>query len=209
MNYTFAICSHETLLRQALVGCLERDARARCVAEFSPSMGLDRIPVGTDLLLLDVDGPEEIFLRKLQVIVGARHIRRVLLLTGTTGGYAAHLVWMNNWHGLVHKSDAISAVRESIERVLKGGISLSPNAGVYERIDFSRVLSEREVELLREMARHEDMKLVAHRVGLTAATVRTHRRNIFRKLNLRTQASLVRFALRSGLLSLHAFIARE
>jgi len=209
MNYTFAICSHETLLRQALVGCLERDTGARCVAEFSPSMGLDRIPVGTDLLLLDVDGPEELFPHKLQVIIDARHIRRVLLLTGVPGSYVAHLAWMNNWHGLVHKSDPIFAVYETIDRVLKGSISLSPNAAASERMDFSRVLSEREVELLREMARDEDLKLVAQRVGLSVATVRTHRRNIFRKLNLRSQAGLVRFALRSGLLSLHAFIGGQ
>jgi len=209
MNYTFAICSHETLLRQAFVSCLERDARARCVAEFSSSVDLVRTPMGTDLLLLDIDGSEELFPSKLQAIVAARHLRRVLLLTGVPGGYAAHLVWVNNWHGLVHKSDAISAVRESIDRVLKGGISLSLNAEVSERMEFSRVLSEREIELLREMARDEDLKLVARRVGLSVATVRTHRRNIFCKLNLRTQAGVVRLALRSGLLSLRAFIGHQ
>ncbi|MBI5800146.1 MAG: response regulator transcription factor [Verrucomicrobia bacterium] len=209
MNYTFAICSHETLLRQALVSCLERDARARCVAEFSSSVDLDRTPVGTDLLLLDVDGPEELFPRKLQTILGSRRPRCVLLLTGATGGYAAHLAWMNSCHGLLHKSDTFSAVRDAIDRVLEGGVSLSPNAEVSERMDFSRVLSEQEIELLREMARDEDLKLFARRVGLSPATVRTHRRNIFRKLNLRTQAGVVRLALRSGLLSLHAFIGHQ
>jgi len=44
---------------------------------------------------------------------------------------------------------------------------------------------------------------------LSVATVRTHRRNIFRKLNLRTQTGVVRFALRSGLLSLRAFIGHQ
>lgn len=166
-------------------------------------------PVGTDLLLLDVDGPEELFPRKLQAIVGARDLRRVLLLAGVPGGYAAHLVWVNNWHGLVHKSDAISAVHESVDRVLRGGISLSPNVEISERMNFSRVLSEREIELLREMARDEDLKLVARRVELSVATVRTHRRNIFRKLDLRTHAGLARFALRSGLFSLRAFIGHQ
>lgn len=205
MNCTFAICSHETLLRQSLVASLTHDIPARCVAEFSLIEDVSLAPVGTDLLLLDVDGPEEFFPQKLQSIVGARHLRRVMLLTGASGGYAAHLVWTNGWHGLLHKSDTLPSVLEAIDRVVNSGISLSPNATISERLDFSRVLSERELELLREMAREENLELVAQFVGLSLATVRTHRRNIFCKLNIRSQAGLVRFALRTGLLSAQAF----
>jgi len=205
MNCTFAICSHETLLRQSLVASLTHDIPAQCVAEFSSTEDVSLAPVGTDLLLLDVDGPEEFSPRKLQSIVGVRRLRRVMLLTGSSGGYAAHLVWTNGWHGLLHKSDTLSSVREAIDCVLRDGISLSLNAAISERLDFSRVLSEREIELLREMAREENLELVARFVGLSLATVRTHRRNIFCKLNIRSQAGLVRFALRTGLLSAQAF----
>ncbi len=205
MTYTFAICSHETLLRQSLVASLAHDLPARCVGELSSIDDVSLAPVGTDLLLVDVDGPEEFSARKLQSTVDALHIRHVMLLTSASGGYAAHLVWANGWHGLLHKSDALSAVREAISRVFNGGVSLSPNAAISARLDFSRVLSEREIELLREMAREENQTLVARFVGLSLATVRTHRRNIFRKLNIRSQAGLVRYALRAGLLSVHAF----
>jgi DNA-binding NarL/FixJ family response regulator len=206
MNYTFAVCSHETLLRQSLVASLERDIQVRCLAEVSSVEDASLTPSGADLLLLDVDGPEEISQLKLRARVGALRFRYVMLLTGAPGGYAAHLVWINGWHGLVHKSDALDAMQAAIDRVFEGGIWLSPNSAVSDRMDFYRVLSEREIELLREMAREEDQELVARTVGLSAATVRTHRRNIFRKLNVRTQAALVRFALRSGLLSARAFI---
>jgi len=209
MNYTFAICSYETLLRQSLVASLAHDLPARCVGELSSIDDVSLVPVGTDLLLLDVDGPEEFSARKLQTTVDARHIRHVMLITGASGGYAAHLVWANGWHGLLHKSDALSTVREAIGRVFNGGVSLSSNAAISEKAVFSRVLSEREVELLRAMDREEDQKLVARIVGLSLATVRTHRRNIFRKLNIRSQAGLVRFALRAGLLSAHAFSRRR
>ncbi len=208
MRYTFAICSQETLLRQSLVTSLERDVRVQCVAEFSSVEDASLTPAGADLLLLDVDGPEELSQRKLQARVADRGFRHVMLLTGAPGGYVAHLVWINGWSGLVHKSDTLDAMKAAIEQVLEGGISLSPNAAVSDRTNFSRVLSEREIELLRAMAREEDQELVARMVGLSTATVRTHRRNIFRKLNVRTQAGLVRFALRSGLLSARAFIRR-
>lgn len=205
MNCTFAICSHETLLRQSLAAGLTHDIPARCVAEFSLIEDVSLAPVGTDLLLLDVDRPEEFSPRKLQSIVDVRRFRRVMLLTGASGGYAAHLVWTNGLHGLLHKSDTLPSALEAIDRVINGGISLSPNAAISERLDFSRVLSEREIELLREMAREENQTLVARFVGLSLATVRTHRRNIFRKLNIRSQAGLVRYALRAGLLSAQAF----
>lgn len=132
----------------------------------------------------------------------------MILLTGSAGAFTVHLVWLHGWHGLVHKSDMLTAVRSAIDQVIRGGIWISPNVSGAERTTFSRVLSDRETEILREMA-NGDLNAVARMFSLSPATVRTHRRNIFRKLGIRTQLELVRFALRTGLLSTQSEVDPE
>jgi NarL family two-component system response regulator LiaR len=63
-------------------------------------------------------------------------------------------------------------------------------------------LTEREVEVLQEIARGRSNQEIAEALMISEATVRTHVSNILGKLHLasRTQAAL--YALREGLASL-------
>ena len=64
------------------------------------------------------------------------------------------------------------------------------------------VLGEREREVLRLVADGLRSAQIAARLGISSHTVGVHRRNIRRKLGLRSTAELTRYALRKGL---HAF----
>jgi DNA-binding NarL/FixJ family response regulator len=61
-------------------------------------------------------------------------------------------------------------------------------------------LSERELEVLRLVARGLSTKEIAARLDISARTVETHRANVMRKLELRSVALLTQFALREGLI---------
>lgn len=61
-------------------------------------------------------------------------------------------------------------------------------------------LSEREREVLVLVAQGSTSREIAARLGISPRTAETHRANLQRKLGLRGQAELVRFALESGLL---------
>jgi DNA-binding CsgD family transcriptional regulator len=63
-------------------------------------------------------------------------------------------------------------------------------------------LSAREREVLRLITEGQRTPSIAARLGITAATVEVHRRNIMRKLGLHTVAGLTKYALREGLTSL-------
>jgi DNA-binding CsgD family transcriptional regulator len=63
-------------------------------------------------------------------------------------------------------------------------------------------LSAREREVLRLITEGLRTPSIAARLGITAATVEVHRRNIMRKLGLHTVAGLTKYALREGLTSL-------
>ena len=61
-------------------------------------------------------------------------------------------------------------------------------------------LTDRELDVLRLVARGLSTKEIAARFDISARTVETHRAHIMRKLDLRSVALLTQFALREGLI---------
>ena len=68
-------------------------------------------------------------------------------------------------------------------------------------LDQLQQLSEREVEVLRDLSKGYSNKLIARRLDLSAATVNFHVRNLFRKLDVHKRASAVAEAHRRGWLA--------
>jgi DNA-binding NarL/FixJ family response regulator len=64
-----------------------------------------------------------------------------------------------------------------------------------------RVLTPREVEVLRLVAEGRTNQEIADQLTLSIKTVQTHRANVMEKLDLRDITHLVRFAVRHGLIA--------
>ncbi|PYU54705.1 MAG: hypothetical protein DMG55_30530 [Acidobacteria bacterium] len=62
-------------------------------------------------------------------------------------------------------------------------------------------LSDRESQVLKEIARGFTMRLIAKNLGVSEKTVQTYRARIYEKLELRTRADLVHYAIAHGLLN--------
>lgn len=63
-------------------------------------------------------------------------------------------------------------------------------------------LARREREVLRLIAEGIRTRAIAEQLHVSAATIEVHRRNIMRKLGLRTVAALTKHAIREGIVSL-------
>jgi len=63
-------------------------------------------------------------------------------------------------------------------------------------------LAPRELEVLRLLAEGGRSAAIAQQLHVTVATVEVHRRNIMRKLGLRTVAELTKYAVREGIVPL-------
>ena len=63
------------------------------------------------------------------------------------------------------------------------------------------VLTKREVEVLRAIAQGHSTKQVAGLLGITFKTAACHRYRIMGKLGIHDAVSLVRYAIRNGLIS--------
>ncbi len=104
------------------------------------------------------------------------------------------------------------ALVEAIRAIAAGGRYLSPplsdeKIAAYEQrtraatVDLYDTLSTREREVLKLAAEGLTNAEIGERLNLGKRTVETHRANLIRKLDLKSQADLVRFAMHRGLVS--------
>lgn len=113
--------------------------------------------------------------------------------------------------GYVIKESSSDDLVYAIREVMAGHRYLSPPLSahalaIYQEKASSGVraiyqtLTTREREILKLIAEGYSSPEVAERLVLSPRTVETHRANIMRKLELRTTADLVRYAIRHGIL---------
>ncbi len=113
--------------------------------------------------------------------------------------------------GYVLKGSRTNVLLAAIRAVHKGGIYLSPQlAGELVDEFFTRPpqppetaedeLTDREKEVLILIARGLTNRDIARRLEVSINTIKTHRLNIYQKLDLRGHASLLDYALCHGLL---------
>lgn len=112
--------------------------------------------------------------------------------------------------GYILKDSAFEELVLAIETVSKGKIYLSPQIAGTVVNEFKRIvtdddgsvftlLSEREREVLQQIAEGSSTKEIAAALGVSIKTIETHRRTIMGKLNLHSVAELTKYAVREGL----------
>lgn len=115
--------------------------------------------------------------------------------------------------GYVKKSSAHTDLLDAIHTVARGEVFLDRGAtktllrgylgrvSSGEELDLGEVLSEREREVVRLTAEGHSAQQAADVLSLSPKTVETYRHRAMQKLGLTNRTELVRYALRSGLLS--------
>ena len=107
--------------------------------------------------------------------------------------------------GYVLKSQAARDLVQAIQGVCRGEVYLSPgvagavaNAYLTPQHSSADALSVRERQVLQLIAEGHSTKAIAVRLAISAKTVESHRSKLMQKLDIHDTASLVRYAIRSG-----------
>ena len=104
--------------------------------------------------------------------------------------------------GYLSKGASEEKLTEAIKEVLEGRSVLDPRVtqGVFGRLTNKdpTALTERELDVLRMVSQGHSTKDVATGLFLSEETVKTHLKNIFRKLGVRDRAEAVAEAFRRG-----------
>jgi DNA-binding NarL/FixJ family response regulator len=144
-----------------------------------------------------------------QVRDRAPDVRVIVLSMHANDAYVVEAL-RNGAAGYVLKQADARALIDAIRRVRGGGRYLSPplseeklerweqeaKAGPFDLYD---TLSTREREVLQLAAEGFTSAEIGERLTIGKRTVETHRANLQRKLGVKTQADLVRFAVKKGL----------
>lgn len=111
--------------------------------------------------------------------------------------------------GYLLKNSASDELLQAVRAVADGLTYVSPSIAsvVVDMLDDDtrlrthppKVLSTREREVLQLLAEGNASKEIAVHLGISVATVESHRRQIMDKLGLRTIAELTKYAIREGL----------
>jgi two-component system response regulator NreC len=138
----------------------------------------------------------------------------VLMLSITGNETYVHQALRNGASGYVLKSAAVTTLFEAVREVAAGRHYLS--APLSERSFESYLetddsldndydtLTDREREIFQLAAEGHNNVGIATQLGISPRTVEIHRLNMMRKLKLRNQTELVRYALRRGVITLDA-----
>ncbi|MDO0913959.1 response regulator transcription factor [Streptomyces sp. DT2A-34] len=138
-------------------------------------------------------------------ILGARADTRVVVLT-SYGSQANVLRAVEaGARGYVLKAGPPDELFRAVRAAAAGGMALAPEAAarvVGRAVEPGPVLSGREIEVVRLLARGHSNRAIASALFLAESTVKTHLVRIYRKLGTENRAATVSEAVRLGLIEL-------
>jgi len=167
-----------------------------------------------DVVVMDVSMPRMNGLKATGKLLELCPQAKVLMLTRhTDDGYLQELLRAGA-SGYVLKQSAPSELLRAIRAVFTGGKYLDPAItgkvmGNYVarrtsvRADAQASLSEREAEVLRQIAWGYSNKEIGARLELSVKTIEAHKANAMRKLDMRSRIDIVRYALLQGWLQVN------
>jgi two-component system, NarL family, response regulator NreC len=202
------IADDHQIMRQGLKGLLEREG-FKVVAEAGDGREAIRQAETShpDVVILDLAMPGLNGVDAAREITRAERRTKAILLTMHKEDPYVLQALNAGISGYVLKTQAASELVQAIREVARGSIYLSP--GVSRAVvDAYKAKSElppdplspREREVLQLVAEGKTTKEVAGVLGISVKTAESHRTRIMEKLDIHETASLVRYAIRRGLI---------
>jgi two-component system, NarL family, response regulator NreC len=151
------------------------------------------------VLVLDLDMPNGSTIEAIKQLRTEMPWTEIVVLTTEESALAAQQLLAAGAVAFVFKDRAEIELFQAVGRAAHGEEYVSPRVAggleVLRRAVDGGLLTPREVEVVRLIALGHTSAEIAVKLHLSRRTVETHRARIFQKLELRTRAELVRFAL--------------
>jgi two-component system, NarL family, invasion response regulator UvrY len=204
------IADDHPIVRQGLRRIVEADPGFVIAGEAGDAEALVNAlaKTATDLVLLDVSMPGGPFLETLQELRAKHPTVRVLVLSVHPEDQWAVRALRAGASGYLTKDHSPEQLLEAIRRVYRGGKYVSPTLAEHlaKQLDAGgqraphELLSDREFEVMRRLGSGLTVSQIATELEISAKTVSTYRTRILEKMNVATNAELVRYAARYGLI---------
>ena len=202
------LADDHSLIRQALRTLLERQG-FQVVSEASNGQEALRSMEKTqpDVAILDIGMPVLNGVDAARELVKSSPKTKVILLTQHDEDQYVMEALRVGVRGYVLKSQAAEDLVHAIQEVCRGSVYLSPNiSSVVVDAYLSKTytspdpLSGRERQVLQLVGEGKSTKEIAVHLGISVKTSESHRARLMKKLDIHETASLVRYAIRHGLI---------
>ena len=172
------------------------------------------ITTAPDVILLDVRMPRRTGVEACRAIKEAVPATKIIMLTVSDEEADLYESVKNGAAGYLLKDSSIEEVAQAIRVVNEGQSLISPSMAVKLIDEFKQMskpereqgpalrLTERELEVLRLVAKGLNNREVAKELFISENTVKNHVRNILEKLQLHSRMEAVMYAVREKLLDL-------
>lgn len=159
-----------------------------------------------DLIILDLEMPFGNGVSLVREMVSHCRTSRLIVLAGRADPqYVRNALWAGV-RGYVLKTGDPADLSRAIHEVIRGGLyycaEVSQGIGSQDTCNTSidkPLLTDRERQVVTLIANGYSTKQVAGELGISVKTADSHRTRVMEKLNIHETASLVRFAVRQGL----------
>lgn len=162
-----------------------------------------------ELVILDLNMPGYDGLQCLKKIKNDFPETKVLILTNYSQPELVEDVKKMGADGYLIKNSSAAELKAAVTSVLSGGKyypsanelkSVADDSYFFDEFLKKYQLTKREVEIIRMVCREMSTKEIATQLYLSELTINTHRRNVFRKLEIKNVAGLMNFAKNNQLL---------
>jgi two-component system response regulator NreC len=210
---TIVLADDHHIVRQGLRSLLEAEPDFSVVGEAGDGLEAAQLVerLRPDVLVLDLMMPGlnglEVTRRVSQrspqtrIVILSMHADEAHVLEALRVGAAAYVLKESTAAELVRAVREAAAGRRYLspplsERAIEAYVQKAESAA----LDSYETLTAREREVLHLVAEGHTNTEIAERLFISRRTVETHRANLMRKLDLRTQTDLISYALRRGIL---------
>ncbi len=203
--YTIVLADDHALFRQGVKKIIEEVDDLRVVGEANDGLELLELLKKQDpaLVILDISMPNLRGLEAAREIKGLYPQVKVLLLTMHKKKDFLQQGLEAGVDGFLVKEDADAALLQAVRAIRQGEKFYSPLlsnklADLAFQKGKSDPLTKREKEVAKLLAEGKSSKEIADLLYISIYTVRRHRDNIMKKLELKSLADLVRYAMDQG-----------
>jgi two-component system response regulator NreC len=208
MPLRILLADDHVLVRQGLKALLEREGH-QVVAEASDGQEAVRLveSLHPDIAIMDISMPSFNGLNAAQEMKRYSEKTKTILLTQHDEAQYVRAALEAGVSGYVLKNQVTSELLLAIRQVSRGQVYLSP--GVSSAVvdayrsgpeKSKNPLTMRETRVLQLIAEGKSTKDVASLLGISVKTAESHRTRLMHKLDIHETASLVRYAVRNGII---------
>jgi len=208
MSIKIVLADDHAIIRQGLTPLFEAEPDMEILAQTGNGREAFQLidTLRPDVAILDISMPEMTGIEVARGVVDAGFDTQIILLTMHEDPSAVREAMEAGVSGYVVKDNSFEELVQAVRIVVAGGSFVSSSAQkklrkLQSQGKTAASLSQREREVIKLIAQGHSSKEMARIMDISPRTVDTYRRRLMDKLDLHTLADVVRYAVRTGMVS--------